>query len=398
MPKVVNFAGKSYLLPETGEEAIEYWQGITDFLEDVPGSVFQKDSGLFELTQTIDFGSLHGVRAKSWSSRSGNEANTGVIRLSKDDFIAFRNEANNADVTLGKDNEDFLTFNSQRLLVDPTTTQGDLITRNAAGVLVRQDRAQLKTEFDAEPLGKIISVDSRYTSVPATGQISAEGYALCNGQALPAGHQLTTSETHLPDLTDNRYLKGSTTSGTRSGSNTTTLTVNNLPSHTHSDGSYTTSISLSGSPASLSVSKPFLTGTTTFAAAGHTHNAASMFACINAAGGANQSRGMIYRPVGNVSWAATWRSGASGASPFTPEQGINSGVNFGVQVLGATTGNNANASVGLNQGSWSLSGGSYSLSGSPNVSGTSGSTGSGTAFTTDPAHHTVVFLMKVRKV
>lgn len=386
MPKPVDFNGKSFQLPLTGEEAQERWQAIVDFLSEVPGATFNKNSGLFELLSEVDFGGLHGVRALYWKSRSGNEANTGTIRLAKSDFLAFRNEANNADVTLGKDSEDFLTFNNQRLLVDPTTQDGDMITRNGAGVLVRQDREALRKSFDNDPLGKIISVDSRFAAVPATGEISAEGYALCNGQALPAGHELSTSETNLPDLTDNRYLKGSSSSGSRAGSNTTTLTDDELPAHTHGRGTYTAAIKINGS-------KPSLTGTTTFAASGHTHNSGSYTALWKTNVG-NQD--MWYYLQATENWTSHhFKPAKDGGNHATVNH------NEGVRVVGYSGQPSHDHSVGIKDGDYTLTSsrsGESTLSQANKISGDSGSTGSGSSFSNEPKYHTVVYLMKVKKV
>lgn len=357
MPKNISFGSKSYNLPLTSEE--EYWDDLVNFLGDIPSGVFQKGSGLFELTQEIDFGTLHGVKAKYWKSRSGNEANSGTIRLNKDDFVAFRNEANNADVILGKDVEDFLTFNNQRLLVDPTTTEGDLVTRNAAGILVRQDRSALKKEFDVEPLGKIVPVDARFASIPNTGEITDEGYALCNGQPISglSGHELTTSEPNLPNLTDGRYLRGDSevNSGNRAGTNTTILEEVNLPSHSHDSGSYETS--LSGS----------------FAPANHTHDRGSFHIEMS-----NHNGFLFYKSdtSGNPSYYVNGRVTPSGTTSLPP---FSTPSTFGVK---GSSGPTASAS----------------LSGSNSVTGTSSLVGSSQGFTNEPQHHSVVYLMKVKKV
>lgn len=388
MPKIVSFGAKTYSLPLTSEE--EYWDDLVDFLSDIPSGVFQKDSGLFELTQEIDFGDLHGVKAKYWKSRSGNEANTGTVRLNKDDFIAFRNEANTSDVTLAKDNEDFLTFNNTRLLVDPTTTEGDTIVRSSSGNLTRKSKVQ----SDPTPLGTLIAVDSRYATVPTNGEISAEGYALCNGQALSglAGHELSGSETHLPDMTDGRYLKGSSSSGTRSGSNTTTLTVNNIPSHTHDSGSYKTSVSLNGSAPSLTGSAPSLTGSTRFASESHDHGAGTLGVAITQ----GSDNYMYFRS--NI--AESSAPGFTATDAFYGQRQVvaHGPRGKGIMCLGRVNNIHQTSTVGITGGSYSLSNGSYSLTGSNNVTGTSSSTGSGTSFSNEPQHHTVVYLMKVKKV
>lgn len=82
------------------------------------------------------------------------------------------------------------------------------------------------------PVGAIIAIaDSAAWSLPGAGAVK-DGYALCNGQAFPAESNAAFSG-NMPNLSDDRFLQGSTSSGTVGGANTVTLTTANLPAHSH---------------------------------------------------------------------------------------------------------------------------------------------------------------------
>ena len=107
------------------------------------------------------------------------------------------------------------------------------------------------------PVGSLLAIlnaspitGGGYT-IPPSGTVDSNGWMYCNGAAIPAGNTLTGS---APNLTDGRYLRGSTVSGTTGGANTVVLSSANLPLHTHAisfnsgtEGShYHASVALSG--------------------------------------------------------------------------------------------------------------------------------------------------------
>ncbi len=96
----------------------------------------------------------------------------------------------------------------------------------------RDGRTLNTTTNGIVPVGSVIAIANvAVWSLPAAGQIK-DGFALCNGQTVPAGaHPLLTGT--LPNLSDDRFLQGSTASGTTGGANTKTLTTTELPAHTH---------------------------------------------------------------------------------------------------------------------------------------------------------------------
>jgi hypothetical protein len=78
------------------------------------------------------------------------------------------------------------------------------------------------------PLGSIIAIASNLTgamAIPSTGTVDSNGFQYCDGAAINAGATMSGT---IYNLTDERFLVGSTTAGTTGGSNT-------LIDHTHTD-------------------------------------------------------------------------------------------------------------------------------------------------------------------
>jgi len=96
----------------------------------------------------------------------------------------------------------------------------------------RDGRTLNTTTNGIVPIGSVIAIgNSSVWSLPADGQIK-DGFALCNGQAIPTGaHPLLTG--NMPDLSDNRFLQGATSSGSIGGANSKALIESEMPAHTH---------------------------------------------------------------------------------------------------------------------------------------------------------------------
>lgn len=136
---------------------------------------------------------------------------------------------------------------------DTTTVSGDLIVSgNFLGRLPLGSIIPLMTGYFINPTGGVNTGNTgTYTSVPSliptSGTITNDGFLLCNGALIPTtANSLLASisggeQRYTPDLTDNRFLQGSTSSGSISsvngvnnGDNTVTLAITNIPSHNHS--------------------------------------------------------------------------------------------------------------------------------------------------------------------
>lgn len=237
--------------------------------------------------------------------------------------------------------------------------------------------------FPTVPVGTILALDPRWSNVtaPATGTISQDGYAVCDGQVPPSGHQLGTGPASLPNLTDGRFLRGGTTAsaGGSGGSETFSLLIGNMPSHSHGNGTLATSIGLSGSA-------PSLTGTTTFAGAGHVHGSTGLVANIWPQPGSTalffQRRNNGNTTLQFMGERRDFVNNGSGQSTSQQETALTA-------ISGFTDGNSFNRSVGI-------TGGSYSLSGNNKVGGITSTAGSGAPLSHIPKYLDVVYVMKVR--
>lgn len=99
--------------------------------------------------------------------------------------------------------------------------------------------------YGSVPLGGIIYVmdnSSRVYSSYASNFIDDQGYSIANGDPIPTGATISSinGSPNRPNLTDSRFLMGSTASGTLSGinganngDNTVTLTTTQMPTHNH---------------------------------------------------------------------------------------------------------------------------------------------------------------------
>jgi len=110
----LNVNGIVYQYPEQGDT--NWGQATTLWAQAVTQGMLQKAGGTFVLTANVDFGGSFGLIASSFRARSANVAQTGSFRLSAADFIAIRNQANSADLPLGINVSDQLTFDGAVLL------------------------------------------------------------------------------------------------------------------------------------------------------------------------------------------------------------------------------------------------------------------------------------------
>lgn len=111
MSTIVSWTGSSFTVPETGEE---YWGGVTKvdgLLVSLATNGFQKTGGNFTLSADVDFGGTAGLKAGYYKSRSATISTAGVIRLARSETVSWRNQADGADLPLGPDSSNNLTYN-----------------------------------------------------------------------------------------------------------------------------------------------------------------------------------------------------------------------------------------------------------------------------------------------
>jgi len=110
----LNINGTNYLFPETNDT--DWGDQIDSWATAVTNGMLQKAGGNFTLLAEIDFGTTYGLKSAYFKTRSANLADAGSIRLSNTDVINFRNAANSANLSLGVDGSNNITFNGAVLL------------------------------------------------------------------------------------------------------------------------------------------------------------------------------------------------------------------------------------------------------------------------------------------
>jgi hypothetical protein len=194
--------------------------------------------------------------------------------------------------------------------------------------------------------GEIKAIASNLTgsySIPASGVVDANGYMYCDGSAIPASHTLSGN---TPNLTDGRFLRGSTSAGSTGGSDSFTLSSSELPSHTHS---FSGTSSSNGS---------------------HTHT------------GSTNSTGSHSHTVTYIQQNSNSGNVTGGSTPVMGYLGSPLGLNT-----------KATSTAGAHTHSLTInSGGAHTHT----VSGTTGATGSGSAKTHIPKYFNVQYIIKVK--
>lgn len=110
-PLTIN--GVTYNYPETGNES--WGTQATNWAEAVTNGMLQKAGGSFILTAEVDFGVTYGLKTAYYKSQNANPAILGAIRLGNADDISWRNNANNADLSLAVSSGDVLQFNGETI-------------------------------------------------------------------------------------------------------------------------------------------------------------------------------------------------------------------------------------------------------------------------------------------
>lgn len=111
MSQIITFplpTGPNYVIPDVGDE--NWGQNVTNFLVAIPSGVLPS-AGTFSLTGDVSFGPTFGLVSQYFKTPTINPASAGFIRLSKTDTIDWRNNANSANLALGINGSDQLTFN-----------------------------------------------------------------------------------------------------------------------------------------------------------------------------------------------------------------------------------------------------------------------------------------------
>jgi hypothetical protein len=108
-----SFAGSSFNLPLNREPKSSNWgTEVSNFLIALADYAIPKTGGSYTLSAELNLGATYGILLPYVKSAGTNIASAGVVRLAKTETIGWRNNANGADLALGIDSSNRLTFNS----------------------------------------------------------------------------------------------------------------------------------------------------------------------------------------------------------------------------------------------------------------------------------------------
>lgn len=285
IPLVVN--GVTFNYPEVGDT--DWGPEATDWAAAITAGTLQKSGGLFQLLDEVDFGSSHGLKSLFFEGRTSNPAATGTYRMARTDFIAWRNNANDADLALTVNASNQLLFAgvpivgaevtvestaSIALTLDVINLTADLILSEESAdadnqlVTLEIKTDGLKAQIENAQIASITasSVVPAGAILPFGGASAPSGFLLCDGSqvlrstystlygvvgnAFGSGNGTTTF--HLPDLRG-RFVRGvdgaagrdpdsSSRTASNSGGNTGnaigTLQGEQLKSHNHTQDSH----------------------------------------------------------------------------------------------------------------------------------------------------------------
>lgn len=113
----VSVNGTNYTIPQTNEKG--WGTNVTTWIQNISQFTLQPSGGTFTLTAEVDTGATYGFKVPYIKTQTTTPATAGVLRLAKTDVIDWRNNANGANLPLGIDSSDNLTFNS---VIVPTAT------------------------------------------------------------------------------------------------------------------------------------------------------------------------------------------------------------------------------------------------------------------------------------
>ena len=158
----------TYALPATGESG--WGDNVSSYLIAIAAGCLAKKGGSFPLAAEADFGATYGLKTAYYKSQTVNIAAAGQLRLAKTDTVSWRNNANGADLLLGINGSDQLTWGGAVLA---TAGVGSIVNADiAAGAAIAYSKLALAGSIATTDLasGMLVPVTKGGTGVTtATG-------------------------------------------------------------------------------------------------------------------------------------------------------------------------------------------------------------------------------------
>lgn len=188
MTVALTINGTTYNYPQTGD--VSWGPDATDWASAVTSGMLQKAGGTFQLLAEVDFGTSYGLKALYYKSRTSNVATAGQVRLARADVISFRNEANSANLDLGVNSSNVLTFNgtavgnfvsvSDTSTIDLTLSSGtlsaDIVAGSITNSLVNASAAIAYSKLNLS--GSIVNADISGSAAIAYSKLNLTGSIL----------------------------------------------------------------------------------------------------------------------------------------------------------------------------------------------------------------------------
>lgn len=129
----VTVNGSNHTIPQTNEKG--WGANVTAWIQAISQYTLQNSGGTFTLTAEVDTGSNYGFKVPYIKTQTSTPATAGVLRLARADSIGWRNEANGANLLLGVDSSNRLTWNGSALLPAGALTASRALASDASGVV-----------------------------------------------------------------------------------------------------------------------------------------------------------------------------------------------------------------------------------------------------------------------
>ncbi len=134
----IPFSGSIYSIPSQAER--NWASNVNSYLQALGANSLPRAGGAFSLSSDLDLGATATIYLKAVASKTANAAATGFVRLANTDTLSWRNFANSADLALGVNTSNRLTFDS---VVVPTISSADTLTNKTLTTPVIGDASSI---------------------------------------------------------------------------------------------------------------------------------------------------------------------------------------------------------------------------------------------------------------